>query len=105
MSTAVNLIRALAGNALDDSVAERQQARDATVRADAYLDKHHELMALAERIVADERAAKEDACRIDDEIAAMFTQHRRAGPVLDSDLIDNILHAQIPGDSELNKIA
>ncbi len=51
MTTPADEIRALAARALDDSRAEQQAAHDALIRAHAYLDKHHELIALADRVI------------------------------------------------------
>lgn len=46
----IDAIRALAARALEDCRAEQQSAALAMARADAHLDKHHELMALAQRL-------------------------------------------------------
>jgi hypothetical protein len=43
-------IRALADRALTDANAEQRAAIEAIARANAYLDKHHELMSLALRV-------------------------------------------------------
>jgi hypothetical protein len=43
-------IRALADRALTDANAEQRVAIEAIARANAYLDKHHELMSLALRV-------------------------------------------------------
>lgn len=42
-------VRALATRTLADCEAEQRAARDAMIRAEAHLDKYHELMALAAR--------------------------------------------------------
>ena len=48
----IDEIRSLAQRALADCEQEQQAARAAMIRAEAHLDKHHELMALASRVEA-----------------------------------------------------
>jgi hypothetical protein len=50
MNSPADEIRALAARALDDARAENDAAREAVVRAQAYMDKAMELSALADRI-------------------------------------------------------
>lgn len=52
MISPVDEIRALAARAQIDANAEERTAREAMVRGQAYVDKYHELMALAARIEA-----------------------------------------------------
>lgn len=52
MISPVEEIRALANKAMDDARDESQVAHAAVIRSQAYLDKAHELLALAARIDA-----------------------------------------------------
>jgi len=58
MTSPAEEIRELAARALEDSRAEQQTAHDALICARVYLDKYHELTALAARIDAGGPEAK-----------------------------------------------
>lgn len=103
---ALEEIRALAAKALEDSRLMRlSPLPQAEFLANADLDKHHELLSLAARIEAKERAALDEQRRVDDEIAAIVEanvvnrcQAAARTVYLDSSFIAAILSARLPDD-------